>query len=146
MNVTLMLGDFARVSEGKLDLLGAGWKLTGPEPSTFGVGIVLEAAPGEFGRTHTLVLELVDEDGQLVPIPGAEDPLFRLEGEIQIVPPPGQPPALPVVMPLGFNAANVPLPAGRRLEFRLWLDRETKESWTLAFWTRPAVEEPDEPA
>jgi hypothetical protein len=141
----MVLGDFARVAEGKLDILGAGWKLTGPGPATFGVGLIIETFPGEFGASHKLVLELVDEDGQLVQTPEEDEPLLRLEGDVEVIPPPGHPPALPLVLPIGFNAANIPLPAGRRLEFRLWIDKETKESWTLPFWTREeGAEPPDE--
>ena len=140
MKVTFLLGDYVRSAEGRLDVLGAGWQLTGPAPSSFGIGILFEARPGEFGQRHDIVLELVDEDGQLVPIPGGEDPLLKVEGEIEIIPPPGHPPALPVSVPLGFNAANVPLPPARRLELRLWVDGETQEGWALPFWTR--AEEP----
>ena len=54
-----------------------------------------------------------------------------------MIPPPGHLPALPIVVPVAFNAANAPLPTGRRLEFRLWLDGETSEEWALAFSTQP---------
>jgi len=136
VNVKLILGDYVRTAEGKLDVLGAGWLLTGPEPSTFGIGILFEAYPGEFGRQHSIVLELVDEDGQLVPIPEGDEPMLRVEGQVEVIPPPGHPASLPVVLPLGFNATNVPLPAGRKLEFRLWVDEETAEGWRLPFSTR----------
>jgi hypothetical protein len=136
VNVTLLLGDHARAAEGKLDVLGAGWTVTGPDPSSFGIGILMEARPGEFGHEHELLLELVDEDGRLVPIPDGDEPMLRVQFQAQIVPPPGHPAPLPVVLPVAFNAANMPLPAGRKLEFRLWLDGETKESWRLPFSTR----------
>jgi hypothetical protein len=136
MNVTLVLGEYARAAEGRLDVLGAGWVTTG-SPASFGIGILFEAQPGEFGGKHTIVLELVDEDGQPVPIPDSDQPLVRVEGEIEVIPPPGHLPALPIVVPVAFNAANAPLPTGRRLEFRLWLDGETSEEWALAFSTQP---------
>jgi hypothetical protein len=130
-----MLGEYARSVDGRLDVLGAGWVLT-TVPANFGIGILFEARPGEFGGKHRIVLELVDEDGHLVPGPESDDPLLQVEGEIEIIPPPGHSPALPVVVPLAFNAANVPLPPGRRLEFRLWLDGETDEGWSLPFSTQ----------
>jgi hypothetical protein len=142
VNVTLALADYVRAADGKLDLLGAGWTITGPGPANFGIGILLEARPGEFGQQHEVLLELVDEDGRLVPVPDGEEALLRIEGQIEVLPPPGHPPALPVVMPVAFNAANVPLPAGRRLEFRLWIDGETKEAWRLPFSTRPEEPQP----
>jgi hypothetical protein len=137
VNVTLALADFVRAADGKLDLLGAGWTVTGPDPSSFGVGILIEAQPGEFGGQHEILLELVDEDGQLVPVPDGDDPLLRIEGTLEMIPPPGHHPAQALVLPVAFNAANVPLPPGRKLVFRLWIDGETKESWRLPFLTRP---------
>ena len=104
------------------------------------VGILIEARPGEFGADHDVMLELVDKDGQPVPVPDGDDPLLRIEGQIQLLPPPDPSPAMPVVIPLAFNAANVPLPAGQWLEFRLWMDGETQENWRLPFATR--AEEP----
>jgi hypothetical protein len=136
MKVTLVLGEYARAAEGRLDVLGAGWVATG-SPASFGIGMLFEAQPGEFGGKHTIVIELVDEDGQPVPAPDSDQPLVRVEGEIEVIPPPGHTPALPIVVPVAFNAANAPLPTGRRLEFRLWLDGETSEEWSLAFSTQP---------
>ena len=86
MNVTLVLGEYARAAEGRLDVLGAGWVTTG-SPASFGIGILFEAQPGEFGGKHTIVLELVDEDGQPVPVPDSDQPLVRVEGEIEVIPP-----------------------------------------------------------
>ena len=139
VNVTLALADYVRAVEGKLDLLGAGWTVTGPDPASFGIGILIEARPGEFGGQHELLLELVDEDGRLVPVPDGEDALLRIEGTIEMIPPPGHQPSLSLVLPVAFNAANVPLPPGRKLEFRLWIDGETKEAWRLPFATRQSA-------
>jgi len=108
MKVSLVLGEYARAADGKLDVLGAGWVLTGT-PASFGIGILFEAQPGEFGGTHTIVLELVDEDGHPVPVPDSDEPLVRVEGEIEVIPPPGHAPTLWVVVPLGSNGANAPL-------------------------------------
>jgi hypothetical protein len=92
--------------------LGAGWVMTG-SPASFGIGILFEAQPGEFGGKHTIMIELVDEDGRPVPVPDSDQPLVQVEGEIEVIPPRGHTPSLPVVVPLAFNAANAPLPPGR---------------------------------
>src|SRR5437879_2419038 len=112
MKVSLFLGENARAAEGRLDMLGAGWVVTG-SPASFGIGILFEAQPGGFGGKHTIVLELVDEDGRPVPVPDSDQPLVRVEGEIEVIPPPGHTPTLPVVVPLAFSAANALLPPGR---------------------------------
>ena len=41
-----MLGEYARMVDGQLDVLGTGWVITG-SPASFGIGILFEARPGE---------------------------------------------------------------------------------------------------
>jgi len=43
MRVTMLLADFAQVSDGKLTVVGGGWSLTGPEPVPFGIAILIRA-------------------------------------------------------------------------------------------------------
>lgn len=133
----MQLGDYTRVSDGKLDILGGGWVVTGPGPSAFGVGITVVHDHGEFGQNHRFRLELVDEDGQLVMAPDGKQPILRLDGNMETSEPPDHQPGLPIVQCVALNLNGAPLPTGRRLEFRLWLDGGTKDTWTLPFWTRP---------
>ena len=41
MRVTMLLADFAQVSDGKLTVVGGGWSLTGPEAVPFGIAILI---------------------------------------------------------------------------------------------------------
>ena len=71
MKATLILADYARVSEGKLDVLGAGWTVAGPDEVTMGLGVLVEVPWDQTNRSHQMVVRLLGEDGQLYPLPGA---------------------------------------------------------------------------
>ena len=70
MKVTMLLADYAQVADGKLTVVGGGWSLTGPEPSPFGIAILVHVPWDQANRRHTLRLELVDADGVPVTIAG----------------------------------------------------------------------------
>ena len=42
MKATLMLADYATVSDGKLSIVGGGWSVTGPEPVPFGIALLIQ--------------------------------------------------------------------------------------------------------
>ena len=46
----MLLADYAAVSDGKLTIVGGGWSQTGPEPASFGIGLLIQvvAFGGEF--------------------------------------------------------------------------------------------------
>ena len=69
----MLLADFAQVADGKLTVVGGGWSLTGPEPTPFGIAILVHVPWDQANRRHTLRLELVDADGEPVTVPGDED-------------------------------------------------------------------------
>ena len=66
MKVTMLLADYVQVSDGKLTVVGGGWSLTGPEPTPFGIAILVHVPWDQANRRHTLRLELVDADGRAV--------------------------------------------------------------------------------
>ena len=45
MKVTLLLADFVQLADGKLTVVGGGWSLIGPNPSPFGIAILIHV-PG----------------------------------------------------------------------------------------------------
>src|SRR3954454_25236903 len=73
VKVTMLLADFAQVADGKLTVVGGGWSLSGPEPTPFGIAILVHVPWDQANRRHTLRLELIDADGQPVLMPGTED-------------------------------------------------------------------------
>ena len=146
MRTTLLLGDYARVAEGKLDVIGGGWTFTGPDPVTMGIGIIVEVPWDLANTTHQLALELLDPDGNLVQLDGPEGPqTIQLATEFEVGRPAGQLAGTPIPFPMAVNVNAVPLPPGQRYEWRVSIDGETHEDWTLRFQTRarpPAANSP----
>src|SRR4051794_19704342 len=90
MKVTLLLADHAQVAEGKLNLLGGGWNITGPDPTPFAIALLIDVPWDRTNEDHRFLLELVDQDGQpvLVETPEGEKPLV-VEGGFEVGRPPG---------------------------------------------------------
>lgn len=140
MKVTLLLADSAQAAEGKLYILGAGWSLTGPQPSPAAIALIVEVPWDQTNLRHRWRLDLVNSDGQPIRLQdasGRADPVV-VEGEIEVGRPVGVTPGTPIAAPLAINLAPLPLPAGGRYEWRLTIGDESREDWRLAFSTRPA--------
>lgn len=146
MRTTLLLGDYARVAEGKLDVIGGGWTFTGPDPVTMGIGLIVEV-PWDLANTaHQLALELLDSDGQLVELDGPDGPqTIQLATEFEVGRPAGQAAGTPIPFPMAVNVNAVPLPPGQRYEWRVSINGRTHEDWTLRFQTRPRPPAPNSP-
>jgi hypothetical protein len=138
MKVTMLLADHAQAAEGKLNIIGAGWNVAGPEPSPFAIAILFEVPWDRANERHSFRLELVDSDGYAVMVPGGEDesPLV-IEGHFEVGRPAGVKRGTPLPFPLAMNLPPQPIPPGGRYEWRLTVDDETDEDWRLTFSTRP---------
>jgi hypothetical protein len=146
VKVTMLLADFAQVADGKLIVVGGGWSLTGPDPTPFGIALLLHVPWDQANRRHVLRLELVDADGVAVTVPGEEDgvetPIVFLDDvEFEVGRPAGIKPGTPLELPLAVNSGPLPLEPGGRYEWRLSVDGEGDEDWRLGFSVR-AEEEP----
>src|SRR5215211_2385503 len=64
MKATLLLTDYAKVSDGKLDVLGGGWSVTGPGPFGFVVAAMIQISWDQTNMPHAVRLELLDADGE----------------------------------------------------------------------------------
>jgi uncharacterized protein DUF6941 len=137
VKVTLMIADFARVANGKLDVIGGGWSMMNAQgPFGFFVAALFQIPWDQTNAKHTFRLELLDADGQGVPIPSGET--VRAEGEFEVGRPAGLRPGMPVDAPLVVPFGPLTLEEGR-YELRLTIDDETKEDWFLAFSVRHAA-------
>lgn len=137
MNITLIVGEYARVADGKLDVIGAGWTITGPGPVTMGIGILAEVPWSEMGTPHSIELLLVDEKGVAVPGPGG-DPLFKVDATLVAEKPPGVLLGAPNISCMGLNAVGVPIPPGRRYRLIATVDGSPHLGAEWSFNTRPA--------
>ena len=140
--VTMLLAEAAQAVEGKLYILGGGWSIIGPDPANFAIAVYMQIPWDQSNRQHTFKIELLDADGNpvLLPAPdGSEQPLV-IEGGYEAGRPAGLKAGTPLDGTFAINFANVALPAGERLEFRLTINGEADEDWTLPFTTRPPAE------
>lgn len=136
----MMLADAAQEVGGKLYILGGGWSITGPDPVPMAIALKLEVPWDRTNEQHSLLLELLDEDGTPVRVPGpdADEVPLQVTGEFEAGRPPGIKPGTPIDSALAVNFGPLPLQTGRRYQWRLSIDGETDEDWTLGFSTRRA--------
>ena len=136
MKVTLLLADFAQVSEGKLNIIGGGWSVTGPFPVPSAVAAKIEVPWDEANKRHHILLELKDEDGHPVELPtppdGSPKPI-KVSAELEVGRPPGLAPGTPLDAPMAVNIGPLALTPGRRYSWELSIDGETREDWRVTF-------------
>jgi hypothetical protein len=134
----MLLCDSAQVAEGKLYILGAGWSLTGPDPTPSAIALKIEVGWNEANAPHHWELFLEDEDGTEVIIPTPEGPRpIEVRGDFQVGTPAGLPEGSPIDVSLAVNLGPLPLTPGRRFTWRLVIDGEGDPRWVRAFSTRP---------
>jgi hypothetical protein len=137
VKATLLLSDYAVVSDGKLTIVGGGWSQTGPEPAPFGIGLLIQVPWDQSNTRHTFQVELLDADGEPVVLEtdeGDEQPV-AFGGDFEVGRPPGLKPGTPLDFPVAMNSTPLPLDPGR-YEWRLTIDDESRQDWTLAFTVR----------
>jgi hypothetical protein len=140
MKVTMLLADYATVTEGKLTIVGGGWSITGPEPQPFGIAILIHVPWDQANTKHTLRLELLDSDGSAVTVPTEEEGdqpiVFFDDVEFEVGRPPGLKPGTPLELPVAINSGPLPLETGSRYEWVLSIDGDTDVDWHLPFSVR----------
>lgn len=142
LKVTMMLADAATVAEGKLNVLGGGWNVTGPGPTPFAIAVLFEVPWHLTNEKHRFRFDLIDQDGTPAGPVDAEGPLV-IEGEFEVGRPPGVQRGSDMPMPFVVSPPGpIQFPPGARLEFRLTIDDQTREDWRLAFSTRSVLEMP----
>jgi hypothetical protein len=130
----MMLCDSVQVAEGKLFILGGGWTISGPGPTPFGIGSLIEVPWDLANRKQKWMLRLEDQDGKPVEVEGAGR--VELGGEFEVARQLGLPPGVPLVCPLAINFGPLPLPPGGRFVWRMFINGGSNADWTLSFSTR----------
>jgi hypothetical protein len=132
----MLLADYAVVSDGKLTIVGGGWSQTGPEPAAFGIGLLIQVPWDQANTMHAFSVELVDSDGAEVVLEDDDDEqTVAFGGEFEVGRPPGLKPGTPLDFPVAVNSTPLPLEPGR-YEWRLTIDGNSREDWTLPFTVR----------
>jgi hypothetical protein len=133
----MLLADYAAVSDGKLTIVGGGWSQTGPEPASFGIGLLIQVPWDQANMLHSFSVQLVDSDGAEVVVETAQDEqqLVAFGYEFEVGRPPGLKPGTPLDFPIAVTSTPLPLEPGR-YEWRLTIDGNSREDWTLPFTVR----------
>ena len=142
MRATMLLADHAVVADGKLFISGGGWSVTGPAPTPSAIAIKLDVPWDRANQRLRLRLRLIGQDGEPVTVPGPEGPApVQIDGEAEVGRPAGLAHGADIDFPLAFLIGALPLPPGRRYQWVLDIDGETREDWHLTFSTRAAAAE-----
>ena len=132
MKATLLLADYARVADGKLDVIGGGWSIMNAQgPFGFFAAVLFQIPWDQTNTPHTFRFDLLDADGQ--PVSGEEESeTVYAEGQLEAGRPVGLRPGTPVDAPLVVPFGPLVLEPGR-YEVRLTINGETQEGWRAAF-------------
>jgi hypothetical protein len=114
MEIQLILADAAQAVNGKVSMLGAGWSVTGT-PTAPSAVVALIKVPWDRANEHLqLHLELVDEDGQPVLIPGPSGAApVEFRGDLEAGRPAGLKPGTPIDASFVVSIPPLPLGSGR---------------------------------
>ncbi|MEV1246419.1 DUF6941 family protein [Nonomuraea sp. NPDC050022] len=139
----LVLGDAASTDEatGKINLLGAGWSVTGPMVSMSAVAGFLRVPREDLGAKISFALHLLDEEGQPVRPFADSDGTLSFTGEITPDAERLEPVATRVPFNLSFAIPIPPLPlaAGRVYEWVMEADETRVASVQFAVRAEPPV-------
>jgi hypothetical protein len=142
VQVNVMLADFAQVADGKLNVIGGGWSVTGPDPCPFALAGLFEVPWHMTNRQHAFRFELIDLDGNAIVVETPEgDQEVAFDGAFEV----GRPAGLRVGgtqrVPFALNGGALPLEPGMHYEWRLSINGRTHEDWRLPFVTRARDED-----
>jgi len=137
VKATILLCDAAQASDGKLNMLGAGWNVIGPQPAPFAIALLFDIPWDETGRSHHFDLTLVDADGRPVVPSGADKPI-AVSGDVNVGRPDGLREGSDLRMPLAITFGPLALTPGLRYVWHLDIDGQRDETWVAPFDVRPA--------
>lgn len=122
---------------GTLNLLNVGWgttQLAGDLTPPHAVAVFLEAELAECNRALTVTVELLDQDGKPVELPGPAGPQpMRLEQGMTIAPPSGAPTGTPGKANILLEISpGLPLKPGT-YRWRVHVEGKTHDAWAASF-------------
>jgi hypothetical protein len=121
VRTTIVLCDYATVSENKLTLVGGGWHWCGASAPGYYLAVFLEIEQVTEERVSDLTLDLVDQNEQIVATSSLE---------IQLRPGLGE------TIPAAVLVPPMQLETGSSYEWRAYVDGEGDQEWVCRFKTR----------
>lgn len=141
MRASLILADYAAQDTpgGKVHLMGAGWSVTGPAPTTHAVAAFVKVSWDETNVPHAVALRLVDSDGAIVKVPGPEgEQPIEFPGNLEVPRPAGIPHGSEIDATFVVNIGALPLTPGQRYRWELEIDGELRASEPFLARSMPA--------
>lgn len=139
-SATIMLCDYAQVAEGKLTIVGGGWNEMHTIGSPTSVAVLLEMPWNATEREHSVLLELIDEDGHPV-IDTASGTPVRVEAGLHIESgnqhPLGR--GVPATVPFACMFGPLPVQPGKRYVWQLSIDGTGRPEWRASFLVSPEL-------
>ena len=134
----MLLADYAVVSDGKLTIVGGGWSQTGPEPAAFGIGLLIQVPWDQ--REHACTRSPWSCSTRTeAPSPSRQTRTtitrWRSGASSRSGDRPGSSPELRSTSRWRSTRLRLPLEPGR-YEWRLTIDGDSREDWTLPFTVR----------
>jgi hypothetical protein len=141
IELDMMLADSATISDGGLNIVGAGWIVRPPSVVAGPSAIAIVARiPRDELRPHQIRIELLDRDDQIVVVNPPDGP-GPMVFDVDLRMAPGGTASgnftVPVTVAAAFNLPPFPLPKASEFRWRVFLDGETREPWVLPFRTSP---------
>lgn len=149
VRVSVLLTDYAAADAiAKVNILGAGWAVTGVNPETGTVApqavvVLIDVPPPFYGEDFTVGLQLKDAGGEVVSLPGpAGEPQAIRIAQVLRAEEPTFPPGTYVPRhtvwshsQIIFYLANgLPLRPNELYTWYLELDGEQREAWAVSFY------------
>lgn len=141
MNVNVAVANFAKASDGLLDMMGAGFAFIGPGPVSFFAAGLVQCPWSEANQKHVFRVELLDDHGRAVPHPANGEPIV-FEGMLEFGWPPGMNPAATTNSPFAIPFGAFELEPGERYEIRVSINGDTRPDWSATFAIREVPAQP----
>lgn len=146
VRLTVVLADYAMVDQSnKVNILGAGWQLTGTGPNGVtpqqSLVVLFEVPPVHLGEQFAISITLYDEAGVPVQIPGPTGEMQPLRAQqlVQAERPQVPGVALPNTLPgrgqMVMSLINgLPLAGGQSYTWRVEVDGNSNPQWEASFY------------
>ncbi len=135
--VTMLLCNYAVVSDGMLHVNGGGWTQIDPHAAQTAIALILGVPWSESNRRIVFTFKLLDEDGHPQDQAGIEDSSgIFIQGQFEVGRPAGHTPGGHIDWPVAILVPPLQLPSGSRLSWVLEIDGKSRPEWNLPFTTR----------